>query len=136
MVTLIDSEVEGHFKWPFSMYFCKYTHYLKMQTFFSDRLSKEVYNNFEPILKPLCSKIAWQIFWTPLHQEKKSFGHPLQSSEYLWSPSHSSDYLWSPSYSSDYLWSPSRSSDYLWSPSHISDYLWSPSRSSDYLWSP
>ena len=78
-----------------------------MQTFFSDRLSKEVYNNFEPILKPLCSKIAWQIFWTPLPQEKKSFGHPLQSSEYLWSPSHSSDYLWSPSYSSDYLWSPS-----------------------------
>ena len=119
-----------------------------MQTLFS----KEVYNNFEPIFKPLYTQILFyiilldklfaiiypppnkkidhyhfQIVYSSHHAVVITSGHLSHSSEYLWSPLKKwSDYLWSPSHYNDYLWSPSQSSDYLWLPSQSSDYHWSP----------
>ena len=67
LITCWCIRIEGYFWSPFSMYFCKYTHYL----YFSDRFSKEVYNNFEPILKPFYTQTLFMICnnyfaWQPI----------------------------------------------------------------------
>ena len=117
------------------MYFCKYTHYL----YFSDRFSKEVFNNFEPNLKPFYTQTLFitqkrlvlvtphtvvitsghphKVVITSGHPHKVviTSGHPHKVVITSGRPHTEVITTGHPTHGNNYLLSSSQSSHYLWS---------------------